>query len=167
MATRLERSLDYPIAARALISAYLTEEYWHARVAEVGGEGARVEELAISDGGVQVRVVHTIGEDRLPPVVTAIRPGGLEIHRTESWGPLSESGSTCDFSAKIDGAPAQLSGTAVLEPVTDDSSRITATGSAEVGIPFVAKKVESLVVENLQELMERERDFTVEWVKAH
>ncbi|GAA4387569.1 DUF2505 domain-containing protein [Tsukamurella soli] len=166
MATRLERSLDYPIPAQALHTAYLTEQYWRERVAEVGGEGARVDEIAITGDSVRVRVVHVIGEDRLPPVVTAIRPGGLEIHREEDWGPFDGSRCAGSFSARIEGAPAQLSGTAVLDTV-GDGARITASGTAQVGIPFVAGKVESLVVENLQELMESERDFTVEWVHAH
>lgn len=68
------------------------------------------------------------------------------------------------------GRSAQLSGTAVLEagPGSDGSAaRITADGEANVSIPFVAKKVESLVVENLQELMESEREFTLQWIAEH
>ena len=42
-----------------------------------------------------------------------------------------------------------------------------AAGEASVSIPFVAKKVESLVVENLQELMESEREFTLQWIAEH
>ncbi len=172
MTTRLERSLDYATAPAALHAAFTDDAYWPARVAAVGGEGARVEELTITGEGagrsVRVLVVHVIGEDELPPVVTAIRPGGLEIHRIEEWGPLV--GARCEgsFSAEIQGVPAQLSGTAVLEPGADGSSaRITAAGEASVSIPFVAKKVESLVVENLQELMESERDFTLQWIAEH
>ncbi len=165
MATRLERSLDYPISAGALNAAYTAEQYWRERVAEVGGEGARLEALEISNGAVRVHVVQLIAEDSLPPMVTAIRPGGLEIHREEHWGPFDGTRATCDFTARIDGAPAQLRGTAELTAVGPTACRITAAGTAEVGIPFVAKKIESVVVENLQELMERERDFTVEWLR--
>lgn len=174
MTTRLERSLDYATSPAALHAAFTDDAYWPARVAEVGGEGARVAELSITGEGagrsVRVLVVHAIGEDKLPPVVTAIRPGGLEIHRVEEWGPFD--GTRCEgrFSAEIQGVPAQLSGTAVLEagPGSDGSAaRITADGEANVSIPFVAKKVESLVVENLQELMESEREFTLQWIAEH
>ncbi|MGC5024793.1 DUF2505 domain-containing protein [Tsukamurella sp. DT100] len=170
MTTRLERSLDYATSPAALHAAFTDDAYWPARVAEVGGEGARVAELSITGEGaarsVRVLVVHVIGEDKLPPVVTAIRPGGLEIHRVEEWGPFD--GTRCQgaFSAEIQGVPAQLSGTAVLE-AGPDGARITADGEASVSIPFVAKKVESLVVENLQELMESEREFTLQWIAEH
>ncbi|GAA1081178.1 DUF2505 domain-containing protein [Tsukamurella spumae] len=173
MTTRLERSLDYATGPAALHAAFTDAAYWPARVAEVGGEGARIAELTVTGEGpgasVRVVVVHVIGEDKLPSVVTAIRPGGLEIHRVEEWGPFD--GTRCEgrFSAEIQGVPAQLSGTTVLEgaPGADGTARITADGEASVSIPFVAKKVESLVVENLQELMESERDFTLQWIAAH
>lgn len=170
MTTRLERSLDYATSPAALHGAFTDDAYWPARVAEVGGEGARVAELSITGEGaarsVRVLVVHVIGEDKLPPVVTAVRPGGLEIHRVEEWGPFD--GTRCEgrFSADIQGVPAHLSGTAVLE-AGPDGARITADGEASVSIPFVAKKVESLVVENLQELMESEREFTLQWIAEH
>lgn len=170
MTTRLERSLDYATSPAALHRAFTDDAYWPARVAEVGGEGARVAELSITGEGaarsVRVLVVHVIGEDKLPPVVTAVRPGGLEIHRVEEWGPFD--GTRCEgrFSADIQGVPAQLSGTAVLE-AGPEGARITADGEASVSIPFVAKKVESLVVENLQELMESEREFTLQWIAEH
>lgn len=167
MSTRLERSLDYATSPAALHAAFTDDAYWPARVAAVGGEGARIEELDVTGDGatrsVRVLVVHVIGEDKLPPVVTAIRPGGLEIHRREEWGPFD--GARCEgrFSADIQGVPAQLSGTAVLEG-GGEQSRITANGEATVSIPFVASKVESLVIENLQELMESEREFTLQWI---
>lgn len=170
MTTRLERSLDYAATPDALHAAFTDDAYWPARVAEVGGEGARVEELSITGEGtarsVRVLVVHVIGEDKLPPVVTAIRPGGLEIHRVEEWGPFDGTRGEGSFSADIQGVPAQLSGTAVLES-GPEGARITAAGEASVSIPFVANKVESLVVENLQELMEAERDFTLQWIAEH
>jgi hypothetical protein len=166
MATRLTRSLDYAVTPAALHRALLTESYWHARVAEVGGEGARIESLQLGDGGVRVHVVHEIGADKLPPVVTAIRPGPMHIQRVEQWGPFNGSGCDGSFTADIDGAPAKMSGTTRLTP-EGDGARITADGSATVSIPFVASKVENLVIENLQELMERERDFTVDWVAAN
>ncbi|WP_019202140.1 DUF2505 domain-containing protein [Tsukamurella sp. 1534] len=170
MSTRLERSLDYATDPAALHAAFTDEQYWPARVAEVGGEGARIAELAVSGDpatpgarSVRVLVVHVIPEDRLPAVVTAIHPGGLEIHRLEEWGPFD--GTRCEgtFSAKIEGVPAQMSGSATIE-AGPQGSLITARGEATVSIPFVASKVESLVIENLQELMEAERDFTVQWI---
>ncbi|BDH59167.1 DUF2505 domain-containing protein [Tsukamurella sp. PLM1] len=173
MSTRLERSLDYATPPAALHAAFTDAAYWPARVAEVGGEGARVAEVTVTgsgaDASVRVLVVHVIGEDKLPSVVTAIRPGGLEIHRVEEWGPFDGARCAGRFSADIQGVPAQLSGTAVLEagPGSDGSAaRITATGEATVSIPFVANKVEALVVENLQELMESEREFTLQWITA-
>ena len=96
MTTRLERSLDYATSPAALHAAFTDDAYWPARVAEVGGEGARVAELSITGEGagrsVRVLVVHVIGEDKLPPVVTAIRPGGLEIHDRQLLSHVQQSG---------------------------------------------------------------------------
>ncbi|ADG80225.1 hypothetical protein TPAU25S_02735 [Tsukamurella paurometabola] len=177
MTTRLERSLDYATSPAALHAAFTDEQYWPARVAEVGGDDAKITELAVTGdaanpGGRSARVVvtYTIGADKLPSVVTAIKPGGLQIERIEEWGPFDGARCAGTFSATIDGVPAHLSGSAVLEavPGSDGSAaRITAAGEASVSIPFVASKVESLVIENLQELMENEREFTLQWIADH
>ncbi|CAM3976678.1 MULTISPECIES: DUF2505 domain-containing protein [Tsukamurella] len=173
MTTRLERSLDYATSPAALHAAFTDAQYWPARVAEVGGDDAKITELTVSGDAaapdtrsVRVVVTYTIGADKLPSVVTAIKPGGLQIERTEEWGPFD--GTRCEgtFSATIDGVPAHLSGSAVLE-AGPEGARITARGEAAVSIPFVASKVESLVIENLQELMENEREFTLAWIAQH
>jgi hypothetical protein len=105
--------------------------------------------------------VQVVAASKLPPAVTAVRPGDLEIKRTETW---SADGGT--FSASVDGAPAKIGGTVSLAP-EGEGTRLQVDGQVLVDIPFFGGKIEGVIAEHLHELLEREDGFTSGWLESH
>ncbi|BAW03802.1 hypothetical protein NSK11_contig00188-0003 [Nocardia seriolae] len=145
----------------AVRAAFADEQYWKDRIESVGGPNARIENLVIDGEIVRVDMVQTIPAEELPAQITAIKPNGLVIPRTEIW---HGSGGTVE--ARVDGAPANVNGTLT---VTDDGSGSTfvVDASIDVKIPLFGKKIEAAIQEHLSALLEREAEFTDNWLSSH
>ncbi|MEU1428933.1 DUF2505 domain-containing protein [Nocardia sp. NPDC005746] len=149
----------HPMAA--VRAAFANEQYWKDRIEAVGGPNARIESLAINGDQVRVDMVQTIPAAELPAQITAIKPDGLTIPRTEIW---HGSGGTVE--AYVDGAPATITGSLT---VTEDGtgSTFVVDATIEVKIPLFGKKIEAAIQQHLTELLEREAEFTDNWLSSH
>ncbi|MFJ2833928.1 MULTISPECIES: DUF2505 domain-containing protein [Nocardia] len=161
MATPLAYTARYTKPVEAVRAAFSDEQYWKARIEEVGGPGARLDSFGITGDQVRVQMVQSIPADQLPPAITAVRPGDLVIPRTESY-----TGTTGTIEAHVDGAPAKVSAIVTL---TDEGTGSVATisGSIEVKIPLFGGKIEAAISEHLLELLANEAGFTEQWLAAH
>lgn len=161
MATPLAFTGRSAHSAAAVREAFSNEQYWKDRIETVGGVNARIESLAIAGDQVRVELVQTIPAEDLPKQITAIKPEGLVIPRTEIW-----TGDAGTFTARVEGAPAEVRGTLTL---TEDGtgSRYVVDGSIEVSIPLFGKKIEAAIQENLTDLLVREAEFTDNWLSSH
>ncbi|MEV6059665.1 DUF2505 domain-containing protein [Nocardia asteroides] len=158
MATPLAFTARYTHSVEAVRAALADEQYWKARIEEVGGPGARIDSFAATGDQVRVQLVQSIPADQLPPAITAVRPGDLVIPRTETY-----TGSTGTVEAHVEGAPAKVAATVAL---TADGTGSTATvsGSIEVKIPLFGGKIEAAISEHLLELLNNEAGFTEQWL---
>ncbi len=65
----------------------------------------------------------------------------------------------------ITGAPATLSGTAVLAPAKSGAgSRLEFKATVEVNVPLVGGKIENFIGNQLVELLIAEQRFTTVWI---
>ena len=65
----------------------------------------------------------------------------------------------------ITGAPATLSGTAVLAPgKSGDGSRLEFKATVQVDVPLVGGKIENFIGSQLVELLIAEQRFTTAWI---
>ena len=158
MPTHIDHSARYTASVATLAAAFANEQYWKERLAEVGGPGARLVSFAGSDGQATIEMVQVVAASKLPAAVTAIRPGDLEIKRTEIW--TTETGS---FSASVEGAPATIGGTVTLA-ADADATTLQVNGQVQVDVPFFGGKIESVIAGHLHELLEREDGFTQTWL---
>ncbi|MFC4375876.1 DUF2505 domain-containing protein [Nocardia halotolerans] len=158
MATPLAFTASYSHSVDAVRAAYSDEQYWKARIAEVGGPGARLDAFAVDGDNVRIQLVQSIPADQLPPAITAVRPGDLVIPRTENY-----TGTEGTFEAHVDGAPAIVRGTVTLSP-QDSGAVATVNGSIEVKIPLFGGKIEAAISEHLLELLANEATFTEQWL---
>ncbi|MBF6338577.1 DUF2505 domain-containing protein [Nocardia abscessus] len=161
MATPLAYTATYSHSADALRAALADEQYWKDRIEEVGGVDAQLVEIDAAEDCLQVRLVQTLPAAELPSAVTAVRPEGLVIARTETY--TREGGS---FHARVEGVPAQVSGTVRLTE-GDNATVAVVEGSAEVAIPLFGKKIEAAVVARLLEMLAVEAEFTDTWITDH
>lgn len=160
MATPLAFTARYDHSVEVVLAALADEQYWKARIAEVGGPNARID--SFSDDGTRIRVqmVQAIAADQLPPAVTAVRPGDLIIPRTETY-----TGTVGTVEAHVEGAPAIVRGEVTLTAEGENASVVTLQGSVEVKIPLFGGKIEAAVAERLSELLAGEAEFTETWLK--
>lgn len=158
MATPLAYTATYSHPADALRAALADERYWKDRVEEVGGV---LVEFDAAEDRLHVRMVQTIAAAELPGAVTAVRPEGLVVTRTETY--TQEGGS---FDADVEGVPARVSGTVRLTE-QDAAAVAVVDGAAEVGIPLFGKKIEAAVVARLLDMLAAEAEFTDTWITNH
>ncbi|MBF6168884.1 DUF2505 domain-containing protein [Streptomyces gardneri] len=161
MATPLAYTATYSHSADALRAALADEQYWKDRIEEVGGVDARLVEFDAAEDRLHVRLVQTVPAAELPSGITAVRPEGLVVTRTETY--TREGGS---FEARVEGVPAQVSGTVRLTG-GDTTTVAVVDGSAEVGIPLFGRKIEAAVVARLLDMLTVEAQFTDTWITDH
>ncbi|WP_433627944.1 DUF2505 domain-containing protein [Nocardia sp. CA-120079] len=158
MATPLAYTARYSHPVAAVRAAFADEQYWKDRIAEVGGDNARLDSVTVNGDQVKVEMVQVIGAELLPAAITAVRPGDLVIPRTESW-----TGDSATFTARVEGAPAEVNGT--IELTADGSGAVAETkGTIEVKIPLFGGKIEAAIAERLTELLANEEEFTNNWL---
>ncbi|WP_330250673.1 DUF2505 domain-containing protein [Nocardia sp. NBC_00565] len=161
MATPLAYTARYSYPVAAVRAAFADEQYWKDRVAEVGGDKARLDSVTVDGDQVKVELEQAIAAELLPPAITAVRPGDLIIPRTESW-----TGDSATFTARVEGAPALVSGTITLS--ADGSGSVAqANGTIEVKVPLFGGKIEAAIAERLTELLASEEEFTNNWLAQH
>ncbi len=161
MATPLAYTARYSYPVAAVRAAFADEQYWKDRIAEVGGEKARLDSVTVDGDRVEIEMVQVIAAELLPAAITAVRPGDLVIPRTEIW-----TGDSATFTARVDGAPAEVRGTIAL--AADGSGSVAQTkGRIEVKIPLFGGKIEAAIAERLTELLTNEEEFTNNWLAKH
>lgn len=167
MPRSFDMAADYDGTVEQIHHAFGDQRYWLERLAESGADKATLDSItAGADGGVDVVTTQTMRADRLPGVVAQFHRGDLSFVREEVWTPVRDGRATATVKGTIPGAPATLSGTAVLSP-TGNGSRLEFTATVEVRIPLVGGKVESFVGSQLVGLLTAEQNFTTAWIKAN
>ncbi|MRH87161.1 DUF2505 family protein [Nocardia sp. SYP-A9097] len=161
MATPLAFTAHSTHSTAAVRAALADEQYWKDRIEAVGGPDARIESINISGDDVRVDMIQAIPASELPAQVTAVRPGDLVIPRTETW---NGSGGTVE--AHVDGVPATVNGTLTMKE-SGTGSDFTVDAVIEVKIPLFGKKIEAAIQGHLTELLEREAEFTDNWLRSH
>lgn len=166
MPRSFDMAAEYEGSVEQIHRAFGDELYWLARLAESGADKTTLDALAATeDGGVDIVTTQTLRADRLPGVVSQFHHGDLSFVREETWGPLADGRATAIVKGSIPGAPATLSGSAVLRRSDDGTgSRLEFSATVEVRIPLVGGKVENFVGNQLVDLLIAESRFTTAWV---
>jgi len=157
-------SQRYPASVERVYATFADERYWLARLADSGADTAALDSMTVgADGGVDVTTTQGIARKKLPALAAQFHPGDLDVTRREKWHPVRSGRARAEVNGKIVGAPAKLSGAAVLEPAGDGCElRLTAT--VRVDIPLVGGKIENFIGAQLAELMTTEQRFTSTWL---
>lgn len=159
MASGLELRHRYPVPPERIRTVLTDQDYLRDRLRAVGGPQAELVSWAQHDHGITVVLRQAVPEDALPSFISAIRPGGLLIRRTEIW--TSSGGSV---HAVVDGAPGTITGVMRLDPESAGCV-LDARLTVEVPLPLIGRKVEKAIIENIGELMDAEYRFTLEWLR--
>lgn len=144
--------------------AFRDERYWLARLTDSGADYYSLDSMVVDEhGGIDIKTTQTLRADRLPGVVTQFHRGDLSFVREETWNPVRDGTAGATVKGSIPGAPAGLTGTAVLAPA-DRGSRLEFTVEVEVRVPLVGGKIENFIGSQLVDLLIAEQRFTTVWI---
>ncbi|OBJ48206.1 DUF2505 domain-containing protein [Mycobacterium sp. 1423905.2] len=170
MPRSFDMSADYEGSVEQVHRAFQDPDYWKGRLAETPVDIATIESMRVGrdsgdDGIIEVVTLQTVCSHNLPGLVTQLHRGDLCVRREETWGPVTDGIATATIKGSIVDAPVSLSGTAVLAPVAENGgSRMTLQLSIHVRIPLIGGKLESIIGNELGQLVTLEQRFTTQWV---
>lgn len=167
MPRSFDMAAEYEGSVEQVHRAFSDERYWLARLTDSGADVYSLDSLVVDGSrgidGIYIKTTQTLRSDRLPGVVTQFHRGDLSIVREETWSPVREGRATGTVKGSITGAPATLSGTAVLAPA-ESGSRLEFNVSVEVRVPLVGGKIENFIGGQLVDLLIAEQRFTTLWI---
>ena len=156
---------EYEGSVEQVHRAFGDEQYWLERLADSGADDYSLDSMTVNGEGIDVVTTQTLRADRLPGVVTQFHRGDLSFVREETWTPISDGQATATVKGAITGAPATLSGTAVLAPAKSGAgSRLEFNATVEVKVPLVGGKIENFIGNQLVDLLIAEQRFTTVWI---
>jgi hypothetical protein len=170
MPRSFDLSADYQDSVEDVLRAFTEADYWLARLAASGVDDAKLELLCVGgesgdDGTVEVVTLQVVHSDKLPAMVSQLHRGDIHIKRAESWGPVTDGTAEGTFTGSVAGAPAKVSGTAVLYPAVESGgSRLECQLTVHVRIPLIGSKVEKVIGTQLANLLMAEQQFTSQWI---
>lgn len=156
--------------AERVFEALVRRDYLEKRTAELGGKGAallRHESDPAEPPTEHAEFTVRQGVDRraLPSVIQKVISGDLVIERTEIWRRTAPGSYDGVFSATVPGAPTKIGGTLRLADIAS-GSELVLDGSAQVSVPLIGGKIETVIAEHVVKLVERETRFTLDWLRA-
>ena len=156
---------EYGGSVEQVHQAFADEQYWLARLADSGADDYSLRSMTVDAEGIAIVTTQMLRADRLPGVVSQFHRGDLRIVREETWSPIRDGQSTAAITLTITGAPATLSGTAVLAPAkSGDGSRLQFKATVQVDVPLVGGKIENFIGSQLVDLLIAEQRFTTVWI---
>ena len=156
---------EYSGSVEQVHQAFSDEQYWLARLADSGADDYSLDSMAVDAEGIDIKTTQRLRVDRLPGVVTQFHRGDLSLVREEAWTPIRDGQATATIKLSIIGAPATLSGTAVLAPAkSGGGSRLEFKATVQVDVPLVGGKIENFIGSQLVDLLIAEQRFTTVWI---
>jgi hypothetical protein len=158
MARRIEHHTTSPHSAEKVFGAMVDETYLRDRLAAIGGKDAALETFSSADGKASYQLRQGVPAEHLPSVAKSLLGGDLVIKRIENW---AAGAGTVEVT--INGVPGRLDGAFTI---TDNGSgsKLTLTGEVKVSIPLMGGKLEKLIAEQVAVLLDKESEFTSEWL---
>ena len=169
MTRSFELSADYGDGVEEVYRAFSEEKYWHARLADIPVDDARLELLRVggesgNDGTIDVITLQVVQTQNLPALVRQLHRGDLCMRREETWGPVINGTASASIQGTIVDTPVDVSGIAELCPTAEGGAQLVYRITVQVRIPFLGGKVEKLIGTHLAELVTREGHFTTDWI---
>ena len=165
MPRSFDMATEYAGSVEQVHRAFGDEQYWLSRLADSGADEYSLDSMTVDGQGIHVKTTQRLRADRLPGVVTQFHRGDLSLVREETWAPIRDGQATATINVTIPGAPATLSGSAVLAPAkSGGGSRLEFKATVEVRVPLVGGKIENFIGNQLVDLLIAEQRFTTVWI---
>jgi hypothetical protein len=158
MARRIEHHTTSPHSAEKVYGALVDETFLRDRLASIGGNDAELVTFSTSGGRTSYQLKQGVPAEHLPSIAKSLLGGDLVIERIENW---AAGAGTVEVT--INGVPGRLDG-AFTVTNNGAGSKTTLVGEVKVSIPLMGGKLEKLIAEQVVVLLNKESEFTSEWL---
>jgi len=158
MARRIEHHTTSPHSAEKVFGALVDETYLRDRLAEIGGTNAGLVTFTTTETRTSYQLRQGVPAEHLPSMAKSLLGGDLVIQRVENWAALAGT-----VEVTINGVPGRMDGAFTLAD-NGSGSKLTLTGEIKVSIPLMGGKLEKLIAEQVAVLLDKESEFTSEWL---
>lgn len=163
MATQFDYRHTSTFPADEVYATMVDPDYLRARLEQIGGPGAGLQEHSSDTEGARYRVRHGLDPKNVPAAVRSVLPRSIVIERSEKWRREGGGHYTGDVSVAIPGTPGSATGVMRLRD-TDEGSVLHIRIEVAVKVPFLGGKIEEMVSGQVQELLASESAFTQAWL---
>ncbi|MBB4962732.1 DUF2505 domain-containing protein [Saccharothrix violaceirubra] len=160
MARRIEHLTSFAHPVGEVYSALVDEGHLRDRLGALGGKGGEVLAFTSDGATTSYRLRQGVDASKLPSVARGVLGGDLVIDRAEAW---TAAGRTGTVEVTVGGVPGQVDGTITLSE-DGTGTKLALTGQVKVSIPLLGGKLESLIADQVVELLDRETAFTDGWL---
>ncbi|HSK59429.1 MAG TPA: DUF2505 domain-containing protein [Actinomycetospora sp.] len=159
MPSRITHRATWDAPARDVYAELVDADHLRARLQELGGNDPALVEHTVDASGARVKLRQAVPAEFLPSVIRRFTGGDLVLDRVETWRPRDGGGYEGTVEVTVRGLPGSLSGT---QRLTDSGggSVTEVDGQASVNVPMVGSRVEGVVVEQVDALLDAEDEFT-------
>lgn len=151
--------------AATVYATLVDADFLAARLKELGGNDPALVEHHVDAAGARLRLRESVPVEFLPSAVRRFTGEDLVLDRTETWAPRAAGGYEGTVEVQVRGLPGSITGT---QRLVDDGggARTEVDGTASVSVPFVGRKIEGVVAEQVVALLTAEDDFTRRWLSG-
>lgn len=152
----------YP--ADTVYATMVDPDYLTARLARLGGPGARLTAHRADAHSARYSLRHGLSADDLPPVVAALLPGDILIERTETLHREEVGRYSGDVEVSVPGTPASATGWMRLADSGPSGSELHVHADVTVHVPLFGGRIEVLIAEQIRKMLAAETSFTLDWL---
>lgn len=154
-------------SADQVYAVMVDPEYLRTRLATIGGKDAELLEHTADADGARFRVRQGLDSKDLPSAVRNFLSGDIVIERTETWTRKEAGRYDGEAQVAIKGTPASAVGGMRLRDLDASQSELVVRTDVTVKVPIIGGKIESVVADQVKELLRIETEFTLEWLATH
>lgn len=162
MASDIEHRAEFDHGVREVLAAQSEEDALRARLRELGGKDATLRGHEWTAGGVRFTLLQGIPAEKLPQAVRTLHKGDLVVHREQTFEQAGD-GYTGVAKASVSGVPGEITARTEITP-RGEGTRQHTVGEAKVNVPLVGGKLESVIAEQVTNLLRMEAEFTAKWL---
>lgn len=162
MGSRIEHRAEFADGVAEVLAAYADEAALRARLAELGGKHATLQEHQRTAGGVRYKLLQGIGAEQLPQAVRTLHKGDLIVHREQTFEPDGD-GYSGVTTAGVNGVPGEITARTAITP-HGEGTLLHTSGEVKIRMPLVGGKLEGVVAEQVTNLLEMEAKFASKWL---
>lgn len=162
MSRSFEFSESFDVTPAVAYAAMTDHDLWTKRIDDTKGR-VDLDFTDLPNGGFEVTMTEGVGAQVLPGIVKKVVRGELKIVRTDTWGPLEGDHAKGTLKGGSTGLPSKVEAAFTLAP-SGSGSTLTLKGKAEVKIPLVGGKIESMITDMIGKLVRAESKQAREWL---